>query len=133
MASPISHTHAQFRPSKCNFLTRRGLHENYVMSRTLIPPDFFFVHVLLRSRWPGTEKVSGSRGPPLQNREKKIERWLKMGFWGHFSIFRLFFPYFPGRGEPETSFFLMFRAGGPKPILYHANAIANVMLFSRTS
>ena len=32
--------HTKFRLSKCNFFTRIGWHENYVMSRKLMPPDF---------------------------------------------------------------------------------------------
>ena len=32
--------HTKFRFSNCNFLTRCGLHEIYVMSRKLIPQDF---------------------------------------------------------------------------------------------
>ena len=35
--------HTKFRLSKCNFLTGRGLHEIYVMSRRLIPQESFDV------------------------------------------------------------------------------------------
>ena len=35
--------HTKLRLSKCNFLTRNGLHENYVMCRKLIPPECFYV------------------------------------------------------------------------------------------
>ena len=46
MANPHqSITHTKFRLSECNFLTRCGLHEIYVMTRKWIPPEFLTWHL----------------------------------------------------------------------------------------
>ena len=47
IADPI-HCTEKGRHSKCNFLMRKGLHENYVMNRRMIPPDFCMYVVFLR-------------------------------------------------------------------------------------
>ena len=78
------------------------------------------------------KKVSGSQGPPPENMKKnsKKENWHKNRVLGPFSYF-LAISYFFGEGprEPETyifPIFFLFRAGGPKPILYQASGIATL-------
>ena len=65
--------HTKFRLSKCNFLTRCGLHEIYAMSRKLIPLHYF-LYVC---------NVLGRRGRPEtnSNREKT-----KFHFWARFPL-----------------------------------------------
>ena len=46
-----------------------------------------------------------------------------------FLFFGYFFPIFWGRPFPIFSYFFLFRAGGPKPILWLANGVASLSLF----
>ena len=69
-----------------------------------------------------------SPGKQEKNSQKIGKLAQKQGFGAIFLFFG-YFSYFPGGGpwEPETyifPIFFLFRAGGPKPILYQANGIA---------
>ena len=69
---------------------------------------FLFWLFVLRFRWPGTAQVSGRR--PETGKNKK--NW----FWAPEALPYIF------------SNFFLFRAGGPKPILYQANGTAMLLI-----
>ena len=50
MANPFPYTQTFRFPNVCNFLTHNGLHENYVMSRNLIPQNSSMYVMFLSGR-----------------------------------------------------------------------------------